>query len=65
MTFSSARLVQYLILLDRNPFIFSYLSAYLEKNMVTDDSRKMTLGVMKMAHDFSSNEGGEEVRKFF
>ena len=30
--------------------------------MVTDDSRMMTLGVMKMAHDFSSNE---EVRKFF
>ena len=33
-------------------FLFSYLSfAVLEKNMVTDDSRKMTLGVMKMAHD--------------
>ena len=44
-------------------FLFSYLSfAVLEKNMVTDDSMMMTLGVMKMAHDFSSNE---EVRKFF
>ena len=29
--------------------------------MVTDDSMMMILGVMKMAHDFSSNE---EVRKF-
>ena len=30
-------------------FVFSYLSfAVLEKNMVTDDSRMMTLGVMKM-----------------
>ena len=41
-------------------FLFSYLSfAVLEKNMVvTDDSMMMTPGVMKMAHDFSSNEGG-------
>ena len=43
-------------------FLFSYLSfAVLEKNMVTDDSMMMILGVMKMAHDFSSHE---EVRKF-
>ena len=43
-------------------FLFSYLSfAVLEKNMVTDDSTMMILGVMKMAHDFSSHE---EVRKF-
>ena len=38
-------------------FLFSYLSfAVLEKNMVTDDSRMMTLGVMKMAHAFGTHE---------
>ena len=30
--------------------------AVLEKNMVTDDSRMMTLGVMKMPHDFGTHK---------